>query len=136
MLVFGKKIETIFQDLASYSEWGYLYTQALLSNVTERAPNKRLSRLFSELLETEAIERGRDVTKYSVYMMGARNHPRAIQAMQSMLSRRQLNTADINVVSVQCLQLHFFRFLCSYKAQMAFPVLQFYISLVYRLSIT
>ncbi|VEL17003.1 unnamed protein product [Protopolystoma xenopodis] len=78
-----------FLEMGCHSEHGYLVLQAVLQCIAQRTKGNSARRL-SWFLESEACRRGRDVSRYSVYFCGAREHPEAMKAMRNILKLQEL----------------------------------------------
>lgn len=87
-----------FTRMVCHGEHTYLYSQLImhiLAKESKGGPNIR--RLFQEV-NKYALQKGLDVTPITLALNGASAYPRACQALSAMLSRNELNPADITVL--------------------------------------
>lgn len=76
-------------EMGCHSEHGYLILQSILQCLDSRTEG-HAARHLSWLLEAEASRRNRDVSRYSVYLCGARDYPESMDAMQQILRKQEL----------------------------------------------
>ncbi|OON19453.1 TH1 protein, partial [Opisthorchis viverrini] len=78
-----------FLEMGCHSEHGYLILQSILQCLA-RNTKGHSARHLSWLLEAEASRRNRDVSRYSVYLCGARDYPESMEAVREILRRQEL----------------------------------------------
>ncbi|CAL8088453.1 unnamed protein product [Calicophoron daubneyi] len=98
-----------FLDMGCHSEHGYLILQSILQCLAARTKGYS-ARYLSWLLEAEASRRNRDVSRYSVYLCGARDYPESMDAMRKILRNQELVAESVE-------QLY-----ASYKKEVCPPV--------------
>lgn len=95
--------ETAVADLAKVSNHGehtYLYTQALLHILSQEGKGGGALRRLAQELRAAAGKSGHDTTPFTLALHNSTTscNPAILQAMQSMLTRRSLNPADITLL--------------------------------------
>lgn len=89
---------TEFTKMVCHGEHTYLYTQVMMSILCqEQKGGSNIRRLCQEINQS-AKQRGMEVTPIIMALSNAATYPRACQALSSMLSRNELNPADITVL--------------------------------------
>ncbi|THD18989.1 Negative elongation factor D [Fasciola hepatica] len=86
-----------FLEMGCHSEHGYLILQSILQCLASRI-HGHSARHLSWLLEAEASRRNRDVSRYSVYFCGARDHPDSMDAMRAILRDQELLPNSVNLL--------------------------------------
>jgi len=76
----------------------YVYAQALLSVLSYEAKGGHIIKRLQEEIQREAQKGQHDVTPITMALTTGFQHTRAVQALQSMLSKNALNPADIVVL--------------------------------------
>ncbi|KAH8866047.1 Negative elongation factor D [Schistosoma japonicum] len=80
---------THFLEMGCHSEHGYLLLQSILQCLARRMKSHCAHHLIW-LLEAEASRRGRDVSRYTTYLCGARDYPDSMDAMRTILKEQDL----------------------------------------------
>ncbi|CAH8448645.1 unnamed protein product [Heterobilharzia americana] len=78
-----------FLEMGCHSEHGYLLLQSILQCLAQRMKGHCAYHLIW-LLEAEASRRGRDVSRYTTYLCGARDYPESMDAMRTILKEQDL----------------------------------------------
>ncbi|KAA0196502.1 Negative elongation factor D [Fasciolopsis buskii] len=86
-----------FLEMGCHSEHGYLILQSILQCLASRI-HGHSARHLSWLLEAEASRRNRDVSRYSVYFCGARDHPESMDAMRAILREQELLPGSVTLL--------------------------------------
>jgi negative elongation factor C/D len=76
----------------------YVYAQILLSVISNENKGGHIIKRLQEEIQREAQQGHHDVTPITMSLTTGFQHTRAVQALQSMLSRNALNPADIVVL--------------------------------------
>ncbi|XP_076370703.1 negative elongation factor complex member TH1 isoform X2 [Tachypleus tridentatus] len=93
-----EKILPEFTKMVCHGEHTYLYSQALLHQLSqEPRGGSNIKRLSQEICKY-AQQNGHDATPITMALNGAAANPRACQALSAMLSKNALNPADITVL--------------------------------------
>ncbi|XP_018654668.1 hypothetical protein Smp_170060 [Schistosoma mansoni] len=80
---------THFLEMGCHSEHGYLLLQSILQCLARKMKSHCAHHLIW-LLEAEASRRGRDVSRYTTYLCGARDYPDSMDAMRIILKEQDL----------------------------------------------
>ena len=84
--------------MITHGQHTYVYAQILLSVLSYESKGGHIVKRLQEEIQREAQKSQHDVTPITMALTTGFQHTRAVQALQSMLSRNNLNPADITVL--------------------------------------
>ncbi|ESN92288.1 hypothetical protein HELRODRAFT_157967 [Helobdella robusta] len=93
-----EKILPEFNRMVCHGEHTYLYSQLVMNILSQEQKGGANIRRLCQEVNKSAKSRGLDVTPIILLLSGASQHPETCQALSSMLSRNELNPADITVL--------------------------------------